>query len=382
MKKKYLLAPGPTPVPAEVLAAMGQPIIHHRTSEYKEIFSQVNEGLKYIFQTKNDVLTFASSGTGAMEGAVVNLLSPGDKILVVRGGKFGERFGEIGEAYGVEVVPLDVEWGKPVDPADIGRKLEEVRDVKAVFATLCETSTGVANDIRGIGGLVKNYEAILVVDAISGLGAMEFKPDDWKVDVVVAGSQKGLMIPPGLSFVSLSEKGWKLVRESKLPKYYFSFEKVRGNLKKNDHPFTPAISLMLALREAVRMIREEGLENVWERHARLAEATRAGVSALGLELFAPQAPANSVTAVKVPEGIDGVALVKNMREKQGITIAGGQAHLKGKIFRIAHLGYADQLDVTLVISALEMVLSGLGYKVEFGRGVAAAERILVMSNKR
>ncbi|MCD5397450.1 alanine--glyoxylate aminotransferase family protein, partial [candidate division NPL-UPA2 bacterium] len=243
--------------------------------------------------------------------------------------------------------------------------------------TLCETSTGVANDIKEIGGIVKNYEAVLAVDAISGLGAMEFKPDDWNVDVVVAGSQKGLMVPPGLSFISLSEKGWKLAGESKLPKFYFNFEKTRGSLKKNDHLFTPAISLIMALREALKMVREEGLENVWERHARLAAATRAGVKALGLELFAPQAPANSVTAVKVPEGIDGVALVKNMRERQGITIAGGQAHLKGKIFRLAHLGYADQFDVILAISAVEIVLSGLGYKVELGQGVAAAERILM-----
>jgi aspartate aminotransferase-like enzyme len=381
MKKKYLLAPGPTPVPPKALAAMSEPIIHHRTSAYREIFAEINEGLQYIFQTRNEVLTFASSGTGAMEGAVVNLLSPGDKVLVVSGGKFGERFGEISEAYGVEVLPLEVEWGKAVDPANIGRKLEEAGNIKAVFTTLCETSTGVVNDIRGIGDRVKDHETVLVVDAISGLGAMEFKPDAWKVDVVVAGSQKGLMIPPGLSFVSLSEKGWKLVEKSQLPKYYFSFEKTRESLKKNDHPFTPAVSLMMALREAVKMLREEGLENVWERHALLAEATRAGVIALGLELFAPQAPSNSVTAVKVPEGIDGIAVLNNMRDNQGITIAGGQARLKGKIFRLAHLGYADRFDVTLVISALEMVLSELGYNLELGRGVAAAEKIL-MENKR
>ncbi len=381
MKKKYLLAPGPTPVPPKALAAMSEPIIHHRTSAYREIFAEINEGLQDIFQTKNEVLTFASSGTGAMEAAVANLLSPGDKVLVVSGGKFGERFGEISEAYGVEVLPLEVEWGKAVDPADIGRKLKEIGNIKAVFTTLCETSTGVVNDIRGVGNVVKDYETVLVVDAISGLGAMEFKPDAWKVDVVVAGSQKGLMIPPGLSFVSLSEKGWNLVEKSQLPKYYFSFEKARESLKKNDHPFTPAVSLIMALREAVKMIREEGLENVWARHALLAEATRAGVIALGLELFAPQAPSNSVTAVKVPEGIDGVAVLNNMRDKQGITLAGGQAHLKGKIVRLAHLGYADRFDVTLVISALEMVLSELGYNLELGRGVAAAEKVL-MEKKR
>lgn len=377
MQKKYLLAPGPTPVPPEVLAAMAQPIIHHRTPEYREIFAEVNEGLKYVFQTKNDVLTFAASGTGAMEAAVANLLSPGDKALVVEGGKFGERFREIGEAYGVEVVPIKVEWGKAVELVLMRQKLKEEREIKAVFTTLCETSTGVVNDIKAMGEIVSGEEAVLVVDAISGLGAMELQSDDWNVDVVVAGSQKGLMIPPGLAFASVSEKAWKLAKESKLPKYYFSFLKAKESLDKTDHPFTPAISLVIALREALRKIREEGLENVLYRHARLARATRAAVTALGLKLFATEAPSNAVTAVKVPEGIDGVALVKNMREKYGVTIAGGQSQLKGKIFRIAHLGYADTFDLSVAISALEMALSELGYKVELGAGVKAAEEVLL-----
>lgn len=377
MQKKYLLAPGPTPVPPEVLAAMAQPIIHHRTPEYREIFAEVNEGLKYVFQTKNDVLTFAASGTGAMEAAVANLLSPGDKALVVEGGKFGERFREIGEAYGVEVVPIKVEWGKAVELVLMRQKLKEEREIKAVFTTLCETSTGVVNDIKAMGEIVSGEEAVLVVDAISGLGAMELQSDDWNVDVVVAGSQKGLMIPPGLAFASVSEKAWKLAKESKLPKYYFSFLKAKESLDKTDHPFTPAISLVIALREALRKIREEGLENVLYRHARLARATRAAVTALGLKLFATEAPSNAVTAVKVPEGIDGVALVKNMREKYGVTIAGGQSQLKGKIFRIAHLGYTDTFDLSVAISALEMALSELGYKVELGAGVKAAEEVLL-----
>ena len=377
MQKKYLLAPGPTPVPPEVLAAMARPIIHHRTPEYREIFAEVNEGLKYVFRTKKDVLTFAASGTGAMEASVANLLSPGDRVLVVEGGKFGERFREIGEAYGVEVVPIEVEWGKAVEPEVIRTKLKEEGDIKAVFTTLCETSTGVVNDVRAIGEIVKVEEAVLVVDAISGLGAVELRSDDWHVDVVVAGSQKGLMIPPGLAFVSVSEKAWKLARESKLPKYYFSFLKAKESLDKTDHPFTPAISLVIALREALRKMKEEELDNILCRHARLARATRAAVVALGLKLFAPEAPSNAVTAVKVPEGIDGVALVKNMRQKYGVTIAGGQSQLKGKIFRIAHLGYADTFDLTVAISALEMALSELGYKVELGMGMKAAEEVLL-----
>ena len=382
MQKRYLLAPGPTPVPPEVLAVMAQPIIHHRTPEYREIFAEVNDGLKYVFQTKNDVLTFASSGTGAMEAATANLLSPGDRVLVVEGGKFGERFREIGEAYGVEVVPIVVEWGKPVEPEVIKQKLKEEGNIKAVFTTLCETSTGVVNDIKAMGEIVKAEEAVLVVDAISGLGAVELRSDDWNVDVVVAGSQKGLMIPPGLAFVSVSEKAWKLVRESKLPKYYFSFLKAKKSLDKTDHPFTPAISLVIALREAIRKMKEEELEGVLRRHARLAEATRAAVIALGLKLFAPQAPSNAVTAVKVPEGIDGLALVKNMREKYGVTIAGGQSQLKGKIFRIAHLGYVDTFDLIVAISALEMALSELGYKTELGMGVKAAEEVLLKTKEQ
>jgi aspartate aminotransferase-like enzyme len=355
---------------------MSQPIIHHRTEEYGKIFAEANEGLKYLFQTTSDVLIFSSSGTGAMEGAVSNLLSPRDKALVVRGGKFGERFAEICTVYGIEVIPIDVTWGEAVEPKEIKSKLALYPDIKAVFTTLCETSTGVVSDIESIGNVVARRPAVLVVDAISGLGAMEYKPDDWHVDVTVGCSQKGLMLPPGLSFVSLSEKGWKLVAESKLPKYYFSFLEARKGALGAESPFTPAISLVIGLNKALQMIREEGIENVWGRHSRLAAAIRAGVSALGLELFASRAAANAVTAVKVPPKVNGALLVKKMSEKYGMTIAGGQEHLKGKIFRIATLGYADTFDAISVLAALTMALSELGHKVELGSAVRAAEEIL------
>lgn len=375
MKKKYLMAPGPTAVPAEVLAAESRPIIHHRTPGFKEVLGEAGEGLKYVFQTERDVYILASSGTGGMEAAVANLLSKGDKALVVRGGKFGERWDEICQAYGVEVVPIDMEYGDVATPSMIEEKLKEDSSIKAVYTIHCETSTGVVTDIKGIAEVTKDFPAVLVVDAISGLGAEELKTDEWGIDVVVAGSQKGLMMPPGLAFISLGEKAWKLNEASDLPKYYLSLAKAKKSWGKTDTPYTPAVSLIMALQQSLRMIKEEGLENVLSRHARLAEATRHGVLALGLELFARR-PANNCTAVKVPDGVDGEAIPKKFRDEYGITIAGGQAAMKGKIFRIAHLGYADTLDVVMAISALEMILTDLGYSVELGKGVSAVEEVL------
>lgn len=371
MKKNYIMAPGPTPVPEDVLLEIAKPIIHHRTSQYQEISRKANEGLKYLFKTENDVFTFASSGTGAMEAAVINILSSGDKAIVVRGGKFGERFGEICAAYGVEVVPIDVEWGKAVDPNEIKKKLAGGKGVKAVFATLTETSTGTKSDIEAIGRIVSSTNALLAVDAVSGLCADELKTDEWKVDIVCSGSQKGIMLPPGLAFASVSKKAMDMASKSNLPKYYFDFKEYKKSLDKNDVPWTPAISLVRGFCKAVDIIREEGMENILARHARLANATREAVKALGLELFSAS-PSNAVTAVNVPEGVDGQNLVKTMRNKYGVTIAGGQGHLKGKIFRIAHLGYMIEFDTMTAISALEMVLKELGYKFEIGSGVSAA----------
>jgi len=376
MRKKYLMTPGPTPVPPEILLEMAKPILHHRTPQYQAIFKEVNEGLKYIFQTDGDVVSFASSGTGAMEASVVNLLTKGDKAIVVRGGKFGERFGEICSAYGVEVIPIDVEWGKAPQASLIREALEKNEEARAVFLNLCETSTGTVYDIKAIAEVVKKTDAVLVVDAISGLGADDLQTDKWGVDVVIGGSQKGLMIPPGLAFCTISRKAWKLIEASKSPKYYFDFKKAKKSLDKNDTPFTPAVSLVIGLREALRFIKEETLPNVLKRHALLAEATKEAAKGLGLELFS-ESPSNAVTAVKVPEGLDGAKLVKNLRDSHGVSIAGGQAQLKGKIFRIAHLGFMEKFDTITAISAVEIGLKELGYKFELGSGVKAAEKVLL-----
>lgn len=378
MRKNYLLTPGPTPLPPEVCEALARPIIHHRTPQFQAILKEATEGLKYVFQTKNDVFILASSGTGAMEAAAINLLSSGDTALVVQGGKFGERWTEICKSYGINTEIIDVEWGKAVSPAQISSKLHAPDSkIKAVFTTLCETSTGVVNDIEAIGKIIKDTEAVLVVDAISGLGAIDLKSDDWFCDVVVSGSQKGLMLPPGLGFISLSPKAWKLVEASKSAKYYFSLKAAKKALDKTDTPFTPAITLIIALNEALKMLKEDGLEKVFARHKKMADACRAAVKALGLELFAPSASSDVVTAVKVPQGIDGEKLVKTMRDTYGVTIAGGQAELKGKVFRIAHMGYIEEFDIIAGISCLEKVLYQMGYKFQLGSGVSAAERVFL-----
>jgi len=378
MAKKYLFSPGPTMLPPEVLLKMAEPILHHREPEFERIFSEIREGLKYLFQTKNEVLIFTSSGTGAMEGAVTNLLSKGDRAIVVRGGKFGERWGEICKAYGIEFVPIDVEWGQAVRPERISEILRSDPSIRAVYTQASETSTGVKHPIREIAAVVRGYEnTVLVVDAITGTGVFSIPMDDWGVDVVVSGSQKALMLPPGLSFAALSEKAWRFVERSNLPKYYFDFKKELKAIQKNQSAYTPAISLFMALRESLRLIQQEGLEAVFRRHERLAEATRAAVKALGLELYAPDSPSNAVTAVKIPEGI-GAGKIKNLfYERFGITVAGGQDRAKDKIIRIAHLGYYDKLDMIMVIAALEMLLKEMGYSFELGQGVKAAEEVLI-----
>ena len=377
MRKNYLLTPGPTPLPPLVLEAMSRPIIHHRTPQFQEILKEATEGLKYVYQTKNDVFILASSGTGAMEAAVINLLSAGDTALVVQGGKFGERWAEICKAYGINADILDVEWGKAAEPQAIAAKLKANSKIKAVFTTLCETSTGVNNDIEAIGKVVKDSEAVLVVDAISGLGAIDLKTDEWACDIVVSGSQKGLMLPPGLGFISVSAKAWKLIEVSKSPRYYLDLRKAKKAIEKTDTPFTPAITLIIALVEVLKMIRQDGLENVFKRHKKMAEAARAAMKGLGLELFAPTAASDAVTAVKVPVGLDGEKLVKTMRDTYGVTIAGGQDELKGKVFRIAHMGFIEEFDIIAGISCLEKVLHQMGYKFTLGEGVKAAEEVFL-----
>jgi aspartate aminotransferase-like enzyme len=375
IKKYYLLSPGPTPIPDEVLAVAAQPIIHHRTPEFSEIFMQVTEGLKYVFQTKEDVFILTSSGTGAMETAIVNTLSPGDAVISINGGKFGERWGAICRAYGVSVREIVLEWGADFNRDQLAAELKANPAVKAVFATLSETSSGAIYDIKGFGEVVSQTEAILVVDGISGLGATPCLMDEWKIDILVSGSQKSFMIPPGLAYIAFSPKAWRFVETAKLPRFYFDAKKAKKNLEKKTSPWTPGVSLIIQQKKALDIIKSLGLEGLLEHHRILGEATRDGVKALGLELLAKN-PGNILTAVKVPAGIDGSQLVKTMQGKYKAYIAGAQDPNKGKFFRIAHLGYMGGFDIITALSALEMTLADLGFSFEKGRSIAAAETVL------
>ncbi len=372
MEKRYLLAPGPTAIPPEVLLKMAEPMVHHRNPIFETVVQDVRDGLKYVFGTKSEVLIFTSSGTGAMEGAVTNLLSAGDKAICVRSGKFGERWAEICSAYGVNPINIDVPWGDALDPGLVEKALAANPDAKAVYMHATETSTGARFPVKEAAAIVKNYpNTLMVVDGITGVGVFELPADAWNIDVLVGGSQKALMLPPGLAFASVSDKAWEFNKVSRLPKFYFDWAKERKNLEKNQTNFTPAISLITALRESLRLIREEGLEHVYRRIEILASATRAGAAALGLKTFA-KSPSPAVTAIVAPDGIDGQAIYKTLWKKYGVTGAGGQDQLKGKVFRIATLGYADRYDVITAIAALEFALRDLGYKFEMGKGVAAA----------
>ena len=376
MIQKRLFAPGPTPIPPEALAAMARPIIYHRSPEFEGVLAEVREGLKALFQTRGEVVIFAASGSGAMEAAVVNTLARGDRALVIRSGKFGERWGEICKGHGIPFEAIDVEWGKAVDPGRVAEALRRHPDVRAVLATHSESSTGVLHDLQAIAAIVRPTPALLLVDCVTSLGVTDVPTDAWRLDVVVAGSQKALMIPPGLSFCAVSEKAWAAAARSDLPKFYFNFAAERKNLEKNQNAFTPAVSLVVALRETLARIRAEGLPNVFARHDRLARATRAGVQALGCDLF-PERPTPSLTAATPPAGIEASAIVKTLRTEHGITIAGGQDRLKGKIFRIAHMGYVDGTDIIAVLGALERTLAHLGAPVRLGEGVRAAQEILL-----
>lgn len=376
MQKRYLLAPGPTAIPPEVLLKMAEPIIHHRNPLFEEVVQEVRDNLKYLFGTKNEVLMFASSGTGAMEGAVTNMLSPGDKAICVRSGKFGERWANICKAYGVESINIDIPWGDDLDPVEIEKALKNNPGAKAVYMQATETSTGAKFPVKEIAAIVKNYpDTLMVVDGITGVGVFELPMDAWGIDILVSGSQKALMLPPGLAFAGVSDKAWEFNKTSKIPRFYFNWTKELTNLQKNQTNFTPAISLIIGLRESLRMIKSEGLENVYRRIAILAQATREGASALGLKTFA-KSPSPAVTAIYAPEGVDGQAIYKTLWKKYGVTGAGGQDQLKGKVFRIATLGYADKYDVITAISALEFTLRDLGYKFQMGTGISAAINVL------
>ena len=377
MQKKYLLAPGPTPVPPEALLAMAMPIIHHRAPDFVPVLDSAKKGLQWLYQTKNDVLILCSTGTGGMVGSVTNFLSPGDEVLVINGGKFGERWTKICQAYGMKVEELIVEWGHAAKAELVEAALRKNQKIKAVFVQANETSTGVYHDVKSIAAVVKKTDALFVVDAISALVAHDIRTDEWGIDVMIGGSQKGVMLPPGLAFVSVSDKAWKMADTAKTPKFYFNFKKERENLSKNQTNFTSAVTLIIGLNSCIKMLQDEGLENMFKRHDRLARATRAAATALGLKLFPKESPSNALTAIEAPAGVDGQAIYKDLRVKYGITGAGGQDKLKGKIFRIAHLGYADTFDVITAVAGIEMVLKGLGHPVKLGTGVGAAQEILM-----
>lgn len=378
MLKRYLLAPGPTPVPPEVLLAMARPMIHHRAPEFDKLFAEVRDGLKWLFQTRNDVLMLAASGTGGMEGSVSNFLSPGDKALTINGGKFGERWTKLCKTFGAQVTEIKVEWGHVVNPQMIADALKKDPGIKAVYVQASETSTGVAHDVKTLAQIVKAHgDTILVVDGITALGVFDIKTDDWGIDVLITGSQKALMLPPGLAFVSVSDKAWQLADKTKNAAFYFNFKKERENQQKNQTAFTPAVSLIIGLQEVLKMLKAEGLDAVFSRQAGMAHAMREGVKAAGLALFPKESPSDALTAVSAPEGVDGQAVYKNLRVQYGITAAGGQDHLKGKIFRVSHMGYMDRFDVITAVAAIEMVLKGLGHPVKLGSGVAKAQELLM-----
>ncbi|VAX19512.1 Serine--glyoxylate aminotransferase [hydrothermal vent metagenome] len=376
MKKRYLISPGPTPVPEEVLLEMAKPMTHHRTSQFSAIFKECSEGLKKLFGTDKPVMTLASSGTGAMESAITNIFSPGDTVLVINGGKFGERWGKIAHAYGLNVELLNVEWGQAVSVDAVKQALEANPKIAGVLTQGSETSTTTAHPIKELAAITRDSGTLLIVDGITSVGVVDMPMDEWGIDVLLTGSQKAMMLPPGLAFIALSDKAWKKSETCRLPHFYFDLAKERDSLKKDTTAYTPAVSLIVGLRKVLEILFEEGLQNTYKRHEYLARATRAGCAALGLKPLAPDSPANSATGVYLPEGIDGAKLVKELRENYGVTFAGGQDHLKGKIIRIAHLGYFDSFDTIIALSAMEMALAKHGHDVTPGKGVGAAETIL------
>lgn len=379
--KFRLLTPGPTPVPEETLLELAKPVFFHRSPEFKAILGEVVEDLKYVFQTKNPPLVLTASGTGGMEAAVTNCVAPGETAILLISGRWGERWRNICKAFGIKIVSVEVPYGEAVRPEQLAEALRAHPDAVAVFSTLSETSTGVRNDIAAFGKLVDKTPALLIVDSISGLGVMECRTDDWHVDVNVTGSQKALMLPPGLAYLAVSDKAWpKIEKNTAARSFYLDLKRYKSKLEENDTPFTPAHTLIRAQRASLKRLRAEGIENTWSRHARMAAAARAGAAAMGLELFAEQ-PADGLTVIRVPAGIDGTAALGKLEKKYGIKLANGQDTLKGKIWRLAHMGYIDQFEVLAALSGLELILLEMGYRVEPGAGVAAAQRVLAETAK-
>jgi aspartate aminotransferase-like enzyme len=375
IKKQRLLTPGPTPLLPKALHAMMDSDVHHRTEAFRKIYTAVLADLKEVFATKGDVLSLVASGTGAMDASVSNFFSRGDKVIVCSAGKFGERCAEIAKAYGLDATVLSAEYGDVVSADQVADTLKKDSAYKGVFVQASETSTGAAHDVRGMAAAIKNTDALFVVDAITGLGTQPIDIDGWGLDVVVGGSQKSFMIPPGLAFLSVSEKAWSRADSSNLPKYYFNLKKERKNAAAGESSWTPNTSLIIALGEALKFIKTLGMDKLVENAQLLARATREAAVELGLELFAPKSPSSAVTALRAPKGMDSGVIVKDYRNRFGSIIANGQGSMKGEIFRIAHLGYFDFSDLFAIIAQLEIILAANGMPVHYGKGVAAVQKV-------
>jgi len=373
IKKQRLLTPGPTPLLPKALHAMMGSDIHHRTDDFRNVYRTVLADLKEVMGTSNDVLALVASGTGAMEASVANLFSPGDKVIVCSAGKFGERWAEIAKAFSLDAVVLEEPYGGSVSAQRVADALKSNPNVRGVFVQASETSTGAAHDVRAMGQAIQKTDAIFVVDAITGLGTMPLDIDGWGLDVVIGGSQKAFMIPPGLAFMSISPKAWAFAETSKLPRYYFNLKKEKKNAANGESSWTPSTALLLALAEALKYVKSLGMDKLVQNAQLLAAATRSAAAVLGLELFAPKSPCAAVTAIKAPKGMDSSAIVKEYRNRFGSIIANGQGSMKGQIFRIAHLGYFDFADLFAVIAELEIILAANGVPVKFGTGVAAVQ---------
>ena len=376
MIKQYLLSPGPTPIPNEIALAMSETMIHHRTPQFNKIFEEARQGLKTLFGTSGDVLILASSGTGAMEAAVANLFSPGDKVLVINGGKFGERWLNISNAFGLDPIEIKVEWGQAVKVADVEKQLRLHPDIQSVMIQASETSTTVLHPVKEIAKLTQNGPLFLV-DGVTAVGVLPVPLDEWGIDALVTGSQKALMLPPGLGFIALSDRAWQKTKKAKLPRFYFDLNLERKNQAKGSGAFTPAVSLIFGLRASLNMMAREGFDRVYARHARMARATRAAATAMGLKLLAPDSPSPAATGIFLPPGLDADKVLDYLRDQMGVILAEGQDQLKGKAIRIAHVGYMGAFDVVTAIAALEMALRKFGAEIPFGRGVAAAQEVLM-----
>lgn len=376
MIKQYLLSPGPTPIPNEVALAMSETMVHHRTPQFNKVFEEARQGLKALFGTKNDVLMLASSGTGAMEAAVANLFSPGDKVLIINGGKFGERWVNISNAFGLNPVEIKVEWGHAAKVDEVEKQLKLHPDTQGIMVQASETSTTALHPVKEIAKLTRNGP-LLVVDGVTAVGVLPVPADEWGIDALVTGSQKALMLPPGLGFIALSDRAWEKTKKAKLPRFYFDLNLERKNQAKGSGAFTPAVSLVFGLRASLNLMAREGIERVYARHARMSRATRAAATAMGMQLLAPDSPSPAATGVFLPGGVDADKVLEYLRDHMGVTLAEGQDQLKGKVIRIAHVGYMGAFDVITAVAALEMALRKFGTELPFGRGVAAAEEVLM-----